>query len=284
MKTMREDETMRRLLLGLAIALAVQGLGCRSFQRADTNAPSPYLVAEGRAKIDPILYADQAPWALAFSGPLEATGEAPLDASIADAGQRALMARAEARRAGLRQLAQRVMALPDADGRPLSQSVAKNGELAMALETMLEEHAKIQWTVAGGKAQAKTTIQGQDLLVLLRDHGVSLQFRLSNLPEARRQVLKGDVYGQALADMRKRLKEQILSVVDVDGRPLRNVFERHPGRVNALNQALLLLQADSIRYQEDGSCTAQAYFEQAKAVQLAHPAAPWWALWRAFAE
>jgi hypothetical protein len=250
----------------------------------DANAPSPYLVAEGRAKIDPIAYADQAPWALAFSGPIEATGEAPLDASIADAGQRALMARAAARRACLRRLAQRVMALPDADGQPISQSVAKDGDLAMALETMLEERAQAQWTVAGGKTQAKVAIQGQDLLVLLRAHGVSLQFRVSNLPDARRQAFKNDVYNQALTDMRRRLKEQILSVLDVDGQPLRKTFERRAGRLAALNQALLLLQADSIRYQEDGSCATQAYFEKSKAVQLAHPAAPWWAFWRAFAE
>lgn len=229
---------------------------------ADSGGQPEILVAEGQGKVDPVKYADEASWAQAFQRPIEATADAALDASVGDPGQRVLAAQAAARRASLRSLGAKIQSLTDTQGRELATRVTSQPDLAVALGKLIEEQAKVNVAMADGQARATATLEGPAVMELFRKNGAPFDIRLSDLSTGRQQMLRQEAYNEALKAMRDDLKTRIMQVRDASGKPLEQTFSAHPERMKELDAYLVLVvQADEYRFQEDGSCLAQCYFD-----------------------
>lgn len=282
MNTSHRHRSRARLLSPLLSAILVLTLvGCQLFGGTDTDEPQ-FIVVEGSSRIDPMRFATDVPALLALEGPLRASADAPIDATIDPPQQRLMMAEAAARREALRALGRRILALPDADRQPLSQTFARNPQMAAELEQLLEAEADVTLSVLPQQVSAAASVPGSTVAALLQKNGVSFQLRLSDLPPERQQALKVEAYNQAMEEVRANLLREILAFDGRGGEALGEVFARHPERLRELEATLLLVvQADSVRYSEDGTCHVETYFDVTEAQRLARQARPsWWAFWR----
>jgi hypothetical protein len=258
-------------LVGVALLTA-----CASIGGEGEKAPD-YMVVEGRARVDPATFADGLAWALAFSGPLKATVQTPLDATIPDSSQRVLAAQAAARRASQRALCERILALPDATQTPLSRRLENRPELAAALNKLIADRSRVEVAAAEQQVKCEAVIDGPIVLELFRRHDVPFQVRLSDLGVSRQEMVKNEAYRLAVEDLRGRLREQIMEIKDADGNALSRAFQSHPERERDLDAMLLLMvQANSINYEEDGTCRVECYFDANKAREIARGKSPTW--------
>lgn len=273
---------MKSLMFVLTLWMTVTG--CNRFTAASREEATPpdyiKVTAVGTAEGEAAAPVDS--FAAILNGPLEARATAPQDGNIADPTQRALMARAEARRTALRMLAQTLMRAKDGDGHTLAQVVKQSPERQNALANLLDAKATVSFEDREQKAFAVASIDGAQVLGLLKEKGGAGKAAapVAASPEEQ-EKLKTQAQDKALDEAKKKLREQLLATNLKSGKTIGQVVADSKSAARELDALLFLVRPDEVNILEDGSCEVTIYFDRNRAIDaIENGRKKWWQPWK----
>jgi hypothetical protein len=259
------------LLWTLALGLIAGAAGCHYFQSASVPAEPPdYFKVTAIGVLRP---GDDRPFIAfqgALSGVLVCQARAALDAQVADPAQRLLMARAEARRAALRALGQKITAATDKQGRRLADQLKDDPGKQATLNEMLENVAQVTYQEQDQATWAKAQLNGLKALEVLNANPPAAAAKASPAwtPQQAAQHRRL-AYDKALREVKAMLREKAMNLELSDKRLVKEALAEDRSATQELDALLFLAQPDEINYLPDGSCEMTIYFDRNRVRELA---------------
>jgi len=255
----------------LALGLIAGAAGCQHFQSAPVPAEPPdYFKVTAIGVLRP---GDDRPFAAfqgALKGALVCEAHAALDGQVADPAQRLLLARAEARRAALRALGQKITAATDKQGQSLAERLKDNPGKQAILNEMLENVAQVTYQEKDQATWAKAELSGPKVVEVLDANTPSVAATAgAALTPQQAEQHRRLAYDKALREVKAMLRAKAMNLELSDKRLVKDALAEDQSAMQELDALLFLAQPDEVKYLPDGSCEMTVYFDRNRVRELA---------------
>lgn len=248
---------MRLLPLLMCVLLIA---ACSRTTEPSTSTPPDYLEVTGIGDAQG-QGGGPANWSQSMGAAIAASAEADLRANATP--EKLMAARATARRAALRKIAERLESAPlDAKTKLRDWLAGAPASQRIAFENLIEGRATVAWREKGGKSIAVASIPTDAVAAWMMEQARSG----AGGDEA---TIKQRAYNLAVENAKAKLRKQLLDMDAGDGRTLAKAIESDPQIGERLDAILHVVPVDEVSYPRVGVCQVKIFFDKNVARGLA---------------